>query len=245
MTNFLINFHGILVVKWRNSNHHFIYQNSETPNIHTFTVTLLSVQQSFWSKIFWSATNRHCSLSVRNFLCKSHIYHLDEAFLINKNVFRFQVSVNDILDMKIPKSQQNLRCIENSLFLIKFNLSPQTRKQFPSCNVLKNKMNACLVLKNSIQFDDKRRIYFHQNFLLLLEMLNLFKLHDFTLIERFQCKTKSLRFSLVENLEDSAESSSPQSDSQLEFFQSKVLFTLNFFDYLHFLFYELSLHLIY
>lgn len=105
----LIDSHWVIVIEWVNASVHLISQDSESPPIDWFTVTL--VQEHFWSQVFWgSAKGIGSSLAV---FSKTKVRQFQISFLIDQDVFRFQVSVDDIFGVEIFKHEANLGGIES------------------------------------------------------------------------------------------------------------------------------------
>lgn len=68
------------------------------------------VRHHFWSEVVGSATERPCL--VRHPLRESKVSYLEVSMSVEQQVFRFQISVDDIFFVQIFESQGDLGCIE-------------------------------------------------------------------------------------------------------------------------------------
>lgn len=109
----------VLAVEWRNTHQHLIsvvrastlHEDAERPPIGFFAVAFL--RDDFWGNILWSSYNSvGFSCGVAQLLGHTEIGQLEVAVRVQEDVFRLQVSVNDVFLVKILKCQQDLGCIE-------------------------------------------------------------------------------------------------------------------------------------
>lgn len=112
LKNLLVNEHWVIIAERVNSSKHFIEKNSKTPPVHRLSVSL--IQKHFGGQIFRSSAQR-VGPCLDN-LCKTKICEFEVAFLVNKHVFGFKITVYDVLGMQEFKHASDLRNIELSLF---------------------------------------------------------------------------------------------------------------------------------
>lgn len=75
------------------------------------------VEKHFWSKVLWGSAE--CvGTGVDNFR-EPKICEFEESSVVDQNVFRLQVSVNNVLSVKVFKHAYYLRRVKLSLFRLK------------------------------------------------------------------------------------------------------------------------------
>ena len=62
------------------------------------------VQDDFWSNIFWSATESPSLAARVDVLGEAKVDHLDVALLVQKQVLRLEISVDDSSVVEVLKS---------------------------------------------------------------------------------------------------------------------------------------------
>jgi hypothetical protein len=71
------------------------------------------VLQNLRSEVLRCTTK--CKSSVINDLCKPKICEFEISIRANQNIFRFEVSIDNVLAVKILDDEDNLCCIESAL----------------------------------------------------------------------------------------------------------------------------------
>ena len=90
--------HGIFVVEGVDSSVHFIDQNSESPPVDCFSVTL--VQNNFRSDVFWSSADGEGSAFGQK-LGESEVCEFEVAVVADEKVFWFQISEDDVFAVEV------------------------------------------------------------------------------------------------------------------------------------------------
>jgi len=108
---------------------HFVDENSQRPPVNCFTVPL--VQNNFWSDVLRSSTNRKRPALVQKF-SKPKVSKFEVAVVSNEQIFRFQISEDDIFAMQIFEAGGNNGAVEAGLVSgERFNI-PQVGEKFSS-----------------------------------------------------------------------------------------------------------------
>ena len=77
---------------------------------------------------------------------KAKIDELDVTMFVQKNVFRLQISVNDIPFMQLLDGDQNLSKVKDRIFQSEAHLLPDLPKKLPAWQILEQKVQILLVL---------------------------------------------------------------------------------------------------
>ena len=80
------------------------------------------------------------------------------TIFIKKNIFRFEVTVNNIFLMKMFDSKTQFSGIESGLFFRKSNLSGKMKTEISSWAIVKSKIEIVRSLKGKMKIDDKLMI---------------------------------------------------------------------------------------
>ena len=80
------------------------------------------------------------------------------TIFIKKNIFRFEVTVNNVLLMKMFNSKTQLSGIESGLFFRKSNLSGKMKTEISSRAIVKSEIEIVRSLKGKMKVDDKLMI---------------------------------------------------------------------------------------
>ncbi len=92
---------------------HLVDQNAQSPPIHFFSMSL--VQNHFRSDVFRSSTDCEGSAFSQD-LSKAKVSKPQIAVFVDQQVFRFEVSEDDVLGVKLLEGQGDGSCVESSLF---------------------------------------------------------------------------------------------------------------------------------
>ena len=95
LENLLVDGHGVIVVEGVNASEHLVGEDSERPPIDRLGVAL--VQEDFRCDVLWCTANSVCSL-------------LD--LLVDQNVLRLQVTVDNVERVQVLEHQSNLCRVE-------------------------------------------------------------------------------------------------------------------------------------
>ena len=109
--NVLINEKRVVISKWVDSCNHLINENSQSPPIYRFSMSL--ILKNLRCKIFRSSAKSKSS--IINLLSKAKISQFEISISPNQNVLGLEISVNDIFRVKILKDENHVWCVETDL----------------------------------------------------------------------------------------------------------------------------------
>jgi len=98
--------------------HHFISEDTERPPISSFIIS--STLKNFRSKILWRSAEGFGSLSISYNFSHSEICETDITILIHEDILKFEISIDEVLGVKISQPKCNLHDIEFGLFFLEF-----------------------------------------------------------------------------------------------------------------------------
>ena len=108
LEDFLVDGHGVVVVERVDARQHLIGEDAERPPVHGLAVAL--VQEHFGGEVLRRATQRiSARLAV---LGETKVCELQVALLVDENILRLQISVNDVQRVEVLEHQRDLRGIE-------------------------------------------------------------------------------------------------------------------------------------
>ena len=103
-------------VEWRETHNHLVGENAECPPVHRERVSLFD--KDFRRQVVWCAAKRESLLAALQNFSKTEVRQTNVPILVHKNVFRLQVTVDDLLVVEVSKRQSNLNRVEFSAFLV-------------------------------------------------------------------------------------------------------------------------------
>lgn len=144
-------------LKWDVSDQEFIAQNAYRPKIDPFIVHLSF--QDFWRHIQWSPTkcapqvkaSTNCPTEI-TYLCDS--LHKMSEYLVNNDIFRFDVSVNNPESMEISDCLTNLFDNNRRSILTEPSLILEHFVKLSWGTQLQQQIHVFLIIKKTIQFYD-------------------------------------------------------------------------------------------
>merc|ERR1719215_1019171 len=92
------------------------------------------VQQNLGSDVFRSAAQGVGS--VLNDLCEAKVGQLHVAIVIDEDVLRLEIAVNDVVVMAILEDRCYLRSVEHRRVVVEAACFPEVRKELAADNVL-------------------------------------------------------------------------------------------------------------
>lgn len=104
-----VHIHGVVVREGRVARVHFVNQDPEGPPVDGLGVAF--VKQNLWRDVLGGSANGVGAFL--NHLGKPVVYELQVAVVRNHNIFRLQVSVNDVLAVHVLEHTRNLRTIKS------------------------------------------------------------------------------------------------------------------------------------
>jgi hypothetical protein len=151
-------------VEGRESNNHLVGKDSDGPPIHRERMALLC--QYFRCEVIRCATEREgLGIALQNF-GESKIGQTNVAVFVHKNVFRFEVSINDMLIMEMSDGHRHLNSIEFCAILSETLGVSEMHKKFTTADKPHDEENLLVRHKNIAHSHEKRMISLQQNILL-------------------------------------------------------------------------------
>ena len=146
------------------------------------------LQHDFWSTVPRSSTIGVCSTSmdVIHLFCKTKVYESYVTIFVQKNVFRFKISINDIITVQTFYRQHYLSQIELRILFIQTCRFTNVSDQFSTRQMLKQKKELVLILESSMHSTAKVVVFKTlKNNLFINDMFNLFLILYFNLLKTF------------------------------------------------------------
>jgi hypothetical protein len=110
--NLLVDHHGVLVVKGVNAGQHLVGEDAEGPPVDGFAVAL--VEKHLGREVLRGATKSvGAGLAVFG---EAEVGQFQISILINQNVFRLEVAVDDVLRLKILEHKTDLGGVKPAQF---------------------------------------------------------------------------------------------------------------------------------
>lgn len=162
---------------------HLVDQNSKRPPIHSLSMPL--IQNHLRSYVLRRSTDGKRS-SLGQKLGKSEVSELQVAIIADQQVFRLEVSEDDVFGVQILKTTGNCGRVEPSLVSSeRFHIS-EVSKELSSVDQLKHEIEISGILSQSFEGDDKRMADLRMHEVLVINMVDLLCLHDLMLVEQLQ-----------------------------------------------------------
>lgn len=113
--------------------------------------------QNLWSKVLSSSANTLCLIWSNNILLgQSKVSNLDITICSHQNIFRFQITIENILRMKMMQCKKNIRGIKSCCVLFKSTNLREIEEKFSTRTILKNKEELTITLECVIHLYYKR-----------------------------------------------------------------------------------------
>ena len=184
MLNQVVHLMLVWVVEWGNSNQHLINQDAQCPpikgsimswpNNHLWRQVLRRPTERVWLFCFWFYN-----------LGQTKVSKHDVAILIEQDILRLQVSVEDVWLVQVAKSQCNLSSIELSLLFTESLFFWQVFEEFASLNEVHNEVDSVRLLEHIVHANDEWVIHLVQNQFLNLQTVDGLVLDDHVFSDTF------------------------------------------------------------
>ncbi len=204
--NLFIDFVWVLSVlsERHESSHKLIENNSQRPKINAIGISLTS--KNFWSHIVRSSNNGESFLNDRflvDLLASSHINKFKVAVFANHNIFRLQISVNNIGAVHGLQYMKQNRCVKLTLLYVQNSDDSDCIEKLKTIDELHKEVNIVTILKRANIVNCERGIDLLKNVLLVQKMFLKFAFNCFV----FRNALQSVEFGFVwiSNQENCAE----------------------------------------
>lgn len=144
--NLLVNVHWVIIDEGGVSGVHLIDKDAERPPINWLRVTL--IEQDLGRNVLRRSTNGVRSLF--DDLSKAKIDEFKVTVLVDHNIFRFQITVYNILGVEVLKNSGNLGTVELCLLSVEITLASVVRKEIAAREQLSRKIDVSIVLEEAI-----------------------------------------------------------------------------------------------
>jgi len=149
LEDLLVNGHRVIIVERVNTGQHLVGEDAERPPVHGLAVAL--IKEHFGCQVLRSAAERiSARLAV---LGKSEVCQFEVALLVDQDVLRLQISVNDIQGMQVLEHQRHLRGVKHGMLLSQFALRSQVGEELTTWNIGHQEVEVARVLREPLQAD--------------------------------------------------------------------------------------------
>lgn len=151
-------------IEGRESNNHFVGQDSESPPIYWEAVSFLV--ENFRCQIFWGTAER-VSLSIAfEDLGKTEVSQADVTIFVHQDVLWLKISVDDMLFVQVANCKSYLNSVELCLLFWEASAVSQVHEQLTSSNKSHNEKDFLFSLEDVVHANQERVIGLHENLLL-------------------------------------------------------------------------------
>lgn len=154
----------IFIIERWDSDNHFEQKRAQAPDVDGEIVALMC--ENLWSKVTSSSAKRLVYVLSLRLLGQTKVRQLQISICFHKDVFRLQISVNDILVVKVLKGNGHLSYHELSLLLSEFSNRAQVAEELTTLNEIHDEENSVLVLEDVIHADQERVLFAEENLFL-------------------------------------------------------------------------------
>jgi len=154
----------IFIIERWDSNNHFEKKGAQAPDVDREIVAL--VGENFWRQITSSSAERLVYVLSLGLLGQAKVRQLQISICFYKDVFGLQISVNDILVVKVLKGNGHLSYHELSLLLAEFSNRAQVAEELTTLNEIHHEEYSVLVLENVVHADQERVLFAEENLFL-------------------------------------------------------------------------------
>ena len=108
LEDLLVDGHRVIVIEGVNAGEHLVREDAQGPPVDRLAVAL--IQEDFGRQVLGRSAKRvSARLAV---LSESEVRQFEVALLVNKDVLRLQISVNDVQRVQILEHQRHLRGVK-------------------------------------------------------------------------------------------------------------------------------------
>lgn len=156
----LVDFHGILMPKWRIAREELIDKDTERPPVHGGCVSL--VMNHLWCQILGRAAKGvrldRVITPMAEAFCEAKVDELDVPFLVEKEVLGLEVPVRHaaLLLVEILENEHNLGSVETCGRLLESPQLAQVAEELAAWDVVQQHVERVLVGEGTHQIRNKR-----------------------------------------------------------------------------------------
>ena len=169
-----------------------------------------------WGEILGRPAESIGHLSLFEDLGETEINDFDVSCVIQENIFKFEISVDDPFRVQVTYSYNELSCEKQSLLLTKPLLCRENFVKFPTSYKWHDKVKSMFVLKKEIKRDQEWMITLKHDIFLSHGTLYLISFNEHILSNRFDCIKLPVMFKLGQ--EHLAEGAPADDHEKLEIF---------------------------
>lgn len=170
--DFLVDAEWVVIVEGWVAGKHFEDEHAEGPPVDIFVVPFRL--NDFRCKVLWRPTESHGFFGDN--LSKTEVSDFDVTLFVDKQVFRFKVTIGHFHAVKVLERHCNFCCKKKGHVVGKSALAPQKSKQLAAARVVEHHVDVTRRLEGPLQVNDKRVVNGREDLLLALDMVDLFQL---------------------------------------------------------------------
>lgn len=148
----------IFVEEWRDTDKHFIKQNSQSPPIHCVIVALSG--QHLGGQVLCRATKRPGNLVFVDLGGETEICQQQVAIAIEQDIFWLEVPVNDILLMEMAECDGHLSNHKLSLVVAEASDFDEMPEQLSALHKVHQEINSHLITEHVVHTHNERMVHF-------------------------------------------------------------------------------------
>ena len=153
------------------------------------------IQDYLWSNVFWCSANGKGSALIEHF-GESKVRKFQVPIIGDEQVFRFEVSENDVLVMQIFKTTGHYGTVEPRLICSKGLNRSQVGEQFTAIDQLQDQVKVLRVLGKSLKVYDEGMTDLRMDEVFVIDVVDLLGFDDLPLVQKFQGHVLSRLFVL-------------------------------------------------
>ena len=154
----LVEFVPVFAIEGRKANEHFVDDGSKGPPIGGFAMAL--TLQNFRRQILCSSTETFSVLHSLNILFgKAEVGELDVAVNSYEDVFRLEVTIENVHLVEVLKGKENVSRVEPSGILLESTDLAEVKKELSARTVLQTKEQFVFTLESVVHLHDKRMVH--------------------------------------------------------------------------------------
>ena len=151
-----VNIHRVVGLERWIASKHLVQQDAERPPVDSLTMTF--IKQNLGRNVLRSSTN--CIGSLLDDLGETEINQFEITVRLDHNVLGLQITVDNLLGLKILKDSDDLRAVEFSLLRIEVADATMEREEITALQQLRDEVDIQIVLHESvvIQLHNKQMV---------------------------------------------------------------------------------------
>lgn len=180
--DFLVDSHRVVVVEGRVASEHLEHEDAEGPPVHILVVTLRL--DDLGCQVLRRSAK--CVSLVLDNLGETEISDADVAFSVNEEVLRLEIAVGDVHSVEVLEGEEDLAREEKGHVVGETTFASQQSEKFATAGVVKQHVDVRWRLEVPLQVHDEWMVDDREDFLLTLDVVDLFQFNDRALFQALQ-----------------------------------------------------------